>query len=87
VGAAVAIDAFGQQGLLPPLGGPAESVKAGRDGTLLAWHSVQTSLNAFFHTIGLYHALAATECRSDVVYAAADSDERLRSAITAAIGP
>jgi hypothetical protein len=68
-------------GLLPPLGGPAEGVMVGSGDTLARWHSVQTALNAFFNTLGFYHAITRQEGRADVVYQAVTRDSRYAAAL------
>jgi hypothetical protein len=70
-----------ERGILTPLGGPAESVMVdGQDG-VARWHSVQTALNAFFNTLGYYHAIALQEGRTDVVYQAVARDTRYSAAL------
>ena len=78
-----AINHLRDQGLMPPLGGPSESVLVNRaDGQVRGWHSVQVSLNAFFNAMGYYHALARAEGRRDVVHATVcQGDPRLSAAI------
>jgi hypothetical protein len=72
-----------QAGLLPPLSGPAESAHVDASGTIVRIHTAQVSLNAFFNTLGYYHALVKAESLPDVVYRAVEQDERYRAAVAA----
>jgi hypothetical protein len=74
-------------GLMPPLSGPAESVLVGATGSVQRWHSVQTALNAFFNTIGYYHAVVVAEGRTDAIYQAVRSDPRFTAALGVMIPP
>jgi hypothetical protein len=73
-------------GLMAPLGGPAESILVGPGDTVRRWHSVQTSLNAFFETIGYYHAIALRSRRVDAIYKTSSADSRLRAALASEFG-
>ena len=70
-----------QAGLLPPLSGPAESAHVDASGTIVRIHTAQVSLNAFFNTLGYYHALVIEESLPDVVYRAVEQDDRYRAAV------
>ena len=70
-----------QAGLLPPLSGPAESAHVDASGTIVRIHTAQVSLNAFFNTLGYYHALVIEEGLPDVVYRAVEQDDRYRAAV------
>jgi hypothetical protein len=62
--------------------GPPEGIKAGqRSETPERWHSAQITLNGFFNTIGLYHAICIRDSRKDIVYEAARTQPRLVSAL------
>ncbi len=75
------VNAMRDAGLLPPLGGPAEAMIVGSDESIRRWHSVQTALNAFFNTLGYYHAVVAQENLNDAVYQSVMRDERYVAAL------
>ncbi|MBP7828667.1 MAG: hypothetical protein KA248_01980 [Kiritimatiellae bacterium] len=69
-------------GVLQPLIGVPEGVKAGHAGTTPErWHSAQITLNTFFHVAGLYHTIRARDGGADVVYEAVRTDPRWRAAL------
>jgi hypothetical protein len=71
-----------QAGLLQPLIGLPEGIKAGNSGiTPEGWHSAQITLNEFFNVVGLYHAILRRDGGTDVVYESALSNPRLISAL------
>jgi hypothetical protein len=67
----------------PPLNGPTEAFQINLEGNANQWNPVQTSLNAAFNVIGLYHGICIRDGRVDTLYAAVDSDVRLREAVHA----
>ena len=68
-------------GLMPPLTGPAESALLSKSNEIkLILHRV-VSLNAWFNLMGYYHAIVAQEGRNDAVYAAAEKDATLATAL------
>jgi len=81
-GAAAFLLRLRELGMLGPLAGLPESVKAGNPGPVPErWHSARVSLNAFFNTAGLYHAIRARGGGRDAVYAIARVHPRLRAAL------
>ncbi|MFC1453006.1 hypothetical protein ACFLSJ_06630 [Verrucomicrobiota bacterium] len=68
-------------GVLQPLIGLPEAIKAGNAGNAPElWHSAQITLNEFFNIVGLYHAIRAQDGGRDVIYEAARTQPRLTAA-------
>lgn len=73
-----------QLGIWQPLTGAPESFRASQIGsTPDRWHSAQISLNNFFSTTGLYHAIKARPGQTNLIYSAAQKDARLAAALAA----
>ena len=73
-----------QLGIWQPLTGAPESFRASQIGsTPDRWHSAQISLNNFFSTAGLYHAIKARPGQTNLIYSAAQKDPRLAAALAA----
>jgi len=71
-----------QIGVLQPLIGLPEGVKAGNSGSKPErWHSAQITLNGFFNVVGLYHAIRMRDGGTDVIYETALSQPRLTAAL------
>jgi hypothetical protein len=78
------LTALRQIGVLQPLIGLPEGVKAGNSGsTPERWHSAQITLNGFFNVVGLYHAIRMRDGGTDVIYKTALAHPRLTSALNA----
>ena len=85
--AAARVRSMRDQGLMPPLGGPAEAVPNPTDGSVARWHSMQGVLNGFFSAVGYYHAVAASEDLEDRVYLTNQTDAELRAALEDLFAP
>jgi hypothetical protein len=79
------VDEMVRLGVFPPLVGPPEALLMEPNGQVARWHSVQVALNAFFNTLGYYHALVAERGDVDAVYGTAETDARLHSAVQALV--
>jgi hypothetical protein len=71
-----------EMGVLQPLIGLPEGIKAGRSAAVPErWHSAQITLNGFFNVVGVYHTICARDGKTDVAYEAAQKHPRLISAL------
>jgi hypothetical protein len=75
-------------GVLQPLVGLPEGVKAGNAGHVVErWHSAQISLNSAFSVLGLYHAVRMMDGGNDVIYEVARTHPRLHTALDVLFPP
>lgn len=71
-------------GIWQPLTGAPESFRAGNIGAEPdRWHSAQISLNNFFSTAGIYHAIKARSGGTNIIYGAAQKDPNMAAALAA----
>ena len=68
-------------GLMPVLGGPAESAYFDVNWGLQRVHTVQIGINAWFNTMGWYAALCADRSHQNAVHAAVAADSALDAAV------
>ena len=79
--ASACVKFMGERGLMPPLGGPAESALINpADESVVRWHSMQGVLNGTLSALGAYHAVVAAEGLPDRIYDINDTDADLKLA-------